>query len=36
HESPVMDLLYNEFFEKPGSHNSHKYLHTTYVPRNKF
>ena len=33
HESPVMDLLYNDFFEKPGSHNSHKYLHTPYVKR---
>ncbi len=33
HESPVMDLLYNEFFEAPGSHNAHKYLHTPYVKR---
>lgn len=35
HESPVMKLLYDEFFEEPGSHNAHKYLHTTYVPRGK-
>ena len=30
HENPVMKMLYNEFFEKPGSHVAHKYLHTTY------
>ena len=33
HESPVMDLLYNDFFETPGSHVAHKYLHTPYVKR---
>ncbi len=33
HESPVMDLLYNEFFEAPGAHKAHKYLHTPYVKR---
>ncbi|SDB03959.1 NAD(P)-dependent iron-only hydrogenase catalytic subunit [Ruminococcaceae bacterium FB2012] len=33
HESPVMDLLYNEFFKAPGSHEAHKYLHTPYVKR---
>ena len=36
HESPVMDLLYNDFFETPGSHKCHEYLHTTYVPRSKY
>ena len=25
-----MKQLYNEFFEKSGSHVSHKYLHTHY------
>ena len=35
HESPVMDLLYKEFFEAPGAHKAHEYLHTTYVPRGK-
>jgi iron only hydrogenase large subunit-like protein len=35
HESPVMDLLYNDFFKEPGSEVSHKYLHTTYVKRGK-
>ena len=33
HESPVMDLLYNDFFKTAGSHEAHKYLHTTYVKR---
>ncbi|MBR4555130.1 MAG: [Ruminococcus sp.] len=33
HESPVMDLLYSEFFEAPNSHVAHKYLHTPYVKR---
>jgi len=33
HESPVMDMLYNEFFEAPNSHVAHKYLHTPYVKR---
>ena len=33
HESPVMDLLYDDFFEAPGKEKSHKYLHTTYVKR---
>ena len=30
HENPVMKMMYDEFFEKPGSHVAHKYLHTTY------
>ena len=30
HQNPVMKVLYDEFFEKPGSHVSHKYLHTHY------
>ena len=36
HESPVMDMLYKDFFEAPGAHNAHKYLHTTYVKRGKY
>ncbi|MBR1562551.1 MAG: [Ruminococcus sp.] len=35
HESPVMTMLYDEFFEKPGSHKAHELLHTTYVKRGK-
>lgn len=35
HENPVIKKLYNEYFEKPGSHIAHKALHTTYVKREK-
>jgi NADH-quinone oxidoreductase subunit G/NADP-reducing hydrogenase subunit HndD len=35
HESPVMKLLYDDFFEKAGSHKAHELLHTTYVKRGK-
>ena len=30
HENPVMKMLYDEYYEKPGSHKAHKYLHTEY------
>lgn len=33
HESPVIKLLYDEYFETPGSHKAHHLLHTTYVKR---
>ncbi|MBO5448364.1 MAG: iron hydrogenase small subunit [Ruminococcus sp.] len=33
HESPVMKMLYDEYFDKPGSSRAHKMLHTTYVKR---
>lgn len=33
HESPVMKLLYDDFFEAPGKEKAHKLLHTTYVKR---
>ena len=33
HDSPVIDMLYKEFFEAPNSHVAHKYLHTPYVKR---
>ncbi|MBE6798222.1 MAG: 2Fe-2S iron-sulfur cluster binding domain-containing protein [Ruminococcaceae bacterium] len=35
HESPVIKALYDEYFEKPGSHKAHKILHTSYVNRSK-
>lgn len=35
HENPVIKKLYDEYFEKPGSHTAHKVLHTTYVKRDK-
>ena len=36
HENPDMDILYGEYFEKPGSHKAHELLHTTYTKRNKY
>lgn len=33
HESPVIKLLYDDFFEAPGKEKAHKLLHTTYVKR---
>ena len=36
HENPDIKLLYNEFFEKPGSHKAHELLHTHYVTRKKY
>lgn len=33
HESPVMKLLYDEYFDAPGKSRAHKLLHTTYVKR---
>jgi NADP-reducing hydrogenase subunit HndD len=35
HESPVVKALYDEYFEKPGSHKAHELLHTSYVDRSK-
>jgi len=36
HENPDIKLLYSDFLEKPGSHKSHKLLHTKYIARPKF
>lgn len=36
HENPYVTALYKNFLEHPGSHVSHEYLHTTYVPRGQF
>ena len=36
HKNPDMDILYKEYFEKPGSHKAHELLHTHYVARPKF
>ena len=35
HESPVVKLLYDEYFEAPGKEKAHHLLHTTYVKRGK-
>jgi iron only hydrogenase large subunit-like protein len=36
HENPYVQKLYEEYFEKPCSHKSHEYLHTTYTKRDRF
>lgn len=33
HENPAIKAIYEEYFEKPGSHKAHEVLHTTYVKR---
>ena len=33
HENPAIKAVYDEFFEKPGSHKAHEILHTSYVKR---
>ena len=35
HENPVVKTLYDEYFEKPGSHRAHEILHTHYTARPK-
>ena len=36
HENTVVDILYKEYFGKPGSHKAHEVLHTSYVKREKY
>ncbi len=36
HENPFIKKLYDEYLEKPGSHLSHKYLHTKYNAKAKY
>lgn len=33
HDNPYIKKLYDEYLEKPGSHKSHKLLHTHYLER---
>lgn len=33
HESPVIKMIYDEFFDSPGKARAHKLLHTTYINR---
>ncbi len=35
HDSPVIKMLYDEYFEAPGKEKAHHLLHTTYTPRKK-
>lgn len=36
HENPYIKEVYSEYLEKPGSHEAHKLLHTTYAKRKKY
>ena len=36
HDSPVIKVLYDEYFGKPGSHKAHEVLHTHYQPRETY
>lgn len=36
HESPVVKMLYDEYFEAPGKEKAHHLLHTSYVKRDKY
>ena len=33
HDSPVCQMLYDEYLEAPGKAKAHSLLHTTYTPR---
>lgn len=36
HENPAIKQVYEEYFEKPGSHRAHELLHTHYIARKKY
>ena len=36
HDNPVVKAIYGEYLGKPGSHEAHKVLHTSYVKRKKY
>ncbi|PYG84251.1 NAD(P)-dependent iron-only hydrogenase catalytic subunit [Ruminiclostridium sufflavum DSM 19573] len=36
HENPVIKKMYDEYFEKPGSHKAHEILHTHYIVRENY
>jgi NADP-reducing hydrogenase subunit HndD len=36
HKNPIINKLYEEYLEKPGSHKAHEILHTKYVARPKY
>ncbi len=35
-DSPVIKMIYDEFFEAPGKEKAHHYLHTSYTARDKY
>ena len=34
-DSPIIKMIYDEYFEAPGKEKAHHYLHTSYVARSK-
>ena len=36
HKNPAITTIYDEYFEKPGSHKAHDLLHTHYTARSKY
>jgi len=36
HENEMVKKLYAEYFDKPGSHKAHEFLHTTYKVRSHY
>ncbi len=36
HDSPVIKMIYDEYFGEPNSEKAHHYLHTTYTARGKY
>ena len=36
HENPIIQKIYEEFLEKPGSYRAEKLLHTSYQAREKY
>lgn len=36
HENPYLKKAYDEFIGKPGGHEAHKLLHTSYQRREKY
>lgn len=36
HLNPVCKAIYDEYLKKPGSHEAHEVLHTSYTPRKKY
>ena len=36
HRNPMIEMLYEEYLEKPGSHKAHEILHTSYKARQRY
>ncbi len=36
HENPVIQKIYKEYLEEPGSHKAHELLHTSYSKKDKY